>query len=184
MNNKRFKFENTHRFTEEEYFDLFYVIPKKRHPIFRIAVGALAILCFFSPYTIAVGLALFGFLTLDLFTNKIRNTSFGHTYRESKILKEQVTYGVSESALWMHGTGFEARIAWSMIRHWELADRWLYVTCANMPTFYFEVEKLRESGVLDEVVALCDKFAIPYKSRAMKELSNQAVHTTPASAPR
>jgi|TARA_B110000438_G_scaffold233246_1_gene229244 hypothetical protein len=29
MNKKKFKFENTVRITEEEYFEFFYVIPKK-----------------------------------------------------------------------------------------------------------------------------------------------------------
>jgi|TARA_B110000037_G_C17109802_1_gene501389 hypothetical protein len=52
-----------------------------------------------------------------------------------------------------------------------------------MPTFYFDVEKMRKSDVLDEVVTLCNKYAIPYKSRRMKELSNQAVEAITVSAP-
>jgi|TARA_B110000495_G_C23028419_1_gene611699 hypothetical protein len=120
MNKKKFKFENTVRITEEEYFEFFYVIPKKAQPGFRILVGCVAIACFFNPYTFVVGLALVGYLILDLFSEKIKKSSYGNTFHEFKILKGKATYGVSEQGLWAHGVGFDAKIIWAMIRHWEV----------------------------------------------------------------
>ncbi|MDQ8205804.1 hypothetical protein [Pelagicoccus sp. SDUM812003] len=179
-----FEFKNTHTHTEEEYEDIHRLYTRKQKRTRKVILAFVAVACYFSAYTLLLGIVLTLFLILGIFTKKITKFARTNNYKESKLLKKELTYGLTESHLTVEGQGVFVRIRWSMIKVWQLHDKWLRIGCDQLPAFYFEIEKLKERDLLDRVLSLCNKHGVMFDSKENKERYNQAAHTTPAIAPR
>ena len=194
MKQKELQFRNCHAFSQDEYHELQAVFSKRTRIPRRIAVVLATIACYFSSYTLIIGMALTVLIVLSLFTKKITRFAHRNAYKESKFLRERLTYGLSNKNIWIQGKHAEVKVEWPMLKVWDFRGPWLYIACDQIPRFYFNINSMKNEGVFDQVVDLCKKHAPLFDSsdsrRRLEELyptndknySNQSVVTTPDAA--
>ncbi len=178
-----FQFKNTHTFSEEEYRDIHRLLETKKGRLRgKIITAILTVACFFSPYTLLLGIVLVILFLLDRFKSGIVTKAFDNAHRESKLLKLKLTYGVSNNYLTLEGKGVSLKIGWNMIKVWELKERWLVISADQLPSFYLDIEKLKEKNLLLKVLSLCQKHGVMFDSKLNKERYNKTVQAMSANA--
>ncbi|MDQ8188531.1 hypothetical protein QEH53_23305 [Pelagicoccus sp. SDUM812002] len=95
-----------------------------------------------------------------------------------------MTYQLNESGLRLRCKNLDIRATWDMVSVWEDKEGWLRISCEAIPNLYFKTSKLKEAGVFDSVIDLCNKYGVKFNSEEAKMISNKSGHTTPAIAPR
>ena len=151
-----FSFEHSHRFTEREYVALF-VLMVTRPPMRlarRLLILALTVVCLLWSYTLLIGILL---LLAEAFIIWLPHTFSGtaaHHYRESKLISTRMTYGVSESRLWVRGPELAAEAGWKYLGAWRIRDGWLILPCESIPTVFLPLRALQEAGLHEQVFAL------------------------------
>lgn len=116
-----FRFENTMTITESQYLAVWGILRKRRlSQIIRVgALAALGVLFLFSAYTLLLGLIVLGLVVVFVFIPKIVPFGARSTFRETKYLRDPLTYGVSDQKLWVRGARIDASALWSMLVTWR-----------------------------------------------------------------
>jgi len=151
-----FSFEHSHRFTEREYVNLL-VLMVTRPPLrlaHRLLILALTVACLLWSYTLLLGILLLLFEALILWVPHTLAGTAAHKYRESKFISTRMTYGVSESRLWVRGPELAAEAGWKYLGAWRIRDGWLILPCESIPTVFLPLQALREAGLYEQVFAL------------------------------
>jgi hypothetical protein len=174
-----FDFTNTHTFTEEEYQDLHRVFSKKGKFCKKLIMGVLIIACFFSDYTLMLGIALALLLLFKLFIPAIARFGSDYTYRDSKYLKNELTYSICDQHLTLDGQDMHVQVGWPMVKVWQLHDRWLSISCDHIPCFYYDIEKLKKEDLLSAVLKLCEKHGVMFDSEEAEESITRSMESFP-----
>jgi hypothetical protein len=153
---KAFVFEHSHRFTEKEYVQVTTVFSRKpRHRVRRATiVVVIAIACLFSRYTLIPGALLLLLTALGAWVPHTFHGTATRWFRDSKLLKHELTYGASERGLWVRGPDLSAWAAWHLLGHWRIRGDWLMLPCNGIPTVFLPVSELQAAGVFEQVMAL------------------------------
>jgi hypothetical protein len=163
-----FRFEHTHRFDEQEYGRILALSAQPRARRSRrwwlrmAGLASFGVLLLCSAYTILLGivwLALVGFLAVipGFFPRTGRRM-----YRESKLLGQELAYGVSEREMWIAGPEYHAAAGWSYAGSWRIREDWLIVPCTGLPALYFPISGMRRAGVLVRVMELLRMHGEPH----------------------
>lgn len=163
-----FAFEHSHRFTEKEYVQVMAVFSRKPKPRIRRAalIIVIGILCLFTRYTLLPGVLI---LLLSAFVLVVPYTFKGtaaNGFRESKYLKDEMTYGVSERGLWMRGPNHSAWASWKMLGAWRIRGDWLMLPCSAIPCVFLPVSELQAAGIFEPVMALVRSHGTAYDGEA------------------
>jgi hypothetical protein len=163
-----FQFEHTHRFQEKEYGALVALLSQKtsrrtvRYVLFMLA----GVLLLFSRYTLLLGVLWLGLGLLAVWMPHTFAGTGARTYRESKLLREELTYGVSERELWIHGPEYSATVGWRYLGYWRIREDWLILPCTGIPTVYLPVAALQAAGIFDQVMTLVRRHGKPFDAPA------------------
>jgi len=172
-----FVFEHAHRFTEQEYVGVTTVFSRKPRPrVTRMAILlVIAGLLLLSRYTFVLGILI---LLVYLVGRWLPHTLAGtatRQFRESKLLKNELTYGASERGVWVRGPDFSGWAAWHLLGHWRIRGDWLMLPCSGMPTVFLPVSELQAEGVFERVMERVRANGIAYDGEA-EEFSRSTAH--------
>ena len=167
-NMDEFRFENTVTVTESQYLAVWGVLPKWRSlKIIRLcAIAAVGVLFLLTPYTLPLGLILFGLLVLILFAPRLVSVGLRSTFRQHKYLRDALAYGVSDQKLWIKGARIDASVSWSMLVTWRETEGWLVLSPSGIPPLYLSLARLREEGLYGRVRALAASYAPEFNASA------------------
>lgn len=163
-----FAFEHTHRLTETEYVQVMTIFSRKPRPRVRRAtlIVLLGVVCLFSHYTLLLGVLI---LLVSAFGMVVPHTFKGtaaNTFRESKYLRDEMTYGVSERGVWMRGPHHSAWAGWKMLGAWRIRGDWLMLPCSGIPCVFLPVSELQAAGLFEQVMALVRTHGTAYDGEA------------------
>jgi hypothetical protein len=162
-----FRFENTVKLTESQYYAVWSVLPKtKWFAKVRIAaITAAGVILLFSSYTLLLGLFLLGMAAVSVFLPKLI-LPFGtrSLFRRHRYLRDALTYGVSEQKLWVRGNRIDASVSWSMLVVWREVEGWLLLSCSGIPPIYLSLARLKDEGLYNRVRDMAKRNAPEYNS--------------------
>jgi len=163
-----FVFEHAHRFTEKEHVRVMTAFSRKpRARTRRMAVLLVtAGLCLLSHYTLLLGIILLLLTAVGIWLPHTIPGTASRLYRESKLLKHELTYGASERGLWVRGPDFSGWAAWHLLGHWRIRGDWLMLPCSGIPPVFLPVSELQAAGVFEEVMELVRVNGIAYDGEA------------------
>jgi hypothetical protein len=149
-----FTFEHTFTIKEGDFRQLWQVMNPRRHPLVRLALGVVGVVCLLSSWTFVLGIVILLILVLRMAVPSFLDFGYAAQFKTSPHLHGPVTYGVSDSALWVSGESFEARCRWTNLMMWRIRKDWLVLAPSGMTCLYFSVSQLKEADVLEPVMAL------------------------------
>ena len=87
-----------------------------------------------------------------------------NNFREINYLKQELTYGVSENKLWVKGDQINIELGWQNAAVWDIREEWLKISPNHSPVLWFEIAKLKEANIYENVIELCNKHAVRFDS--------------------
>lgn len=163
---KHFEFEHTHKWTEEQYVDLNRIFSKRTQWIVLIVAGMFGIFCLFWSYILFLGIFTLALVAIMLFMPHIVAGGSAYGYRTCPFLREKLTYGVSNQRLWLYGSMIEVRVPWASVHVWDEREGWLRISPIGSPALWFPVSKLKDAGIYDRTIELCQRYGVRFNSRA------------------
>ena len=139
----RFEFEHTHKWTKEQYVELNSIFSKRTLWFVLIVFGLFGIVCLFWSYTLLLGICTLLLVAFMLFMPHMIAGVSAHGYRTCPFLREELTYGVSNRELWLHGSYIAVRVPWKSVRVWDEREGWLRISPIGLPPLWFPVSKLK-----------------------------------------
>ena len=163
-----FEFEHRFRFSEEDYVRLNRIFSRKSRWLRVLVFSVLGISCLFWTYTLLLGVAILSLMPLLAFLPWIVAGTSAHAYRRSALLREELTYGLSESKLWLKGAQIDLRVPWRLVDVWDEREGWLRLSPAGVPSLWFPVSELKAAGVYEQVIQLCERHSLRFNSKEAK----------------
>jgi hypothetical protein len=160
---KPFYFEHKHQFDEKTYVELNTLFKRDSRDLRYAICLLIAVLMFYSKYTVALGIALLMLCSLRLFSPKLFKVGAHATFNEMKFIKEELTYGVSEHQLWIYGPHLKVNLDWEYAKVWDERSGWLRISSDHCPTFWFKTSDLKNKEIYQNVVDLCERYAVKFK---------------------
>ena len=158
-----FSFEHKYRFDEKTFVELNTLFKRESRNL-RYAVCLLvAVVLFYSKYTISLGIGLLLLCSLRLFTPKLLKVGTQSTFNDIKFIKEELTYGVSEKQLWVYGQHLKVNLDWEYAKVWDERSGWLKISSDHCPVFWFKISDLKNKEIYQNVIELCEKYAVKFK---------------------
>ena len=157
-----FSFEHTFQFDEELYVRLNSLFIKKTKTIritFAIVFG---ISCLFWQYSLLLGITILILVAISIYMPSIFPKTVANNFREINYLKQELTYGVSEKELWVKGDQINIELGWQNAAVWDIRDEWLRISPNQSPSLWFEVSKLKEANIYENVIELCNEHAVRF----------------------
>jgi hypothetical protein len=163
---KQFCFENTLKLTEQQYLDVWALVPVTRLSVLirRVAMIAVAIVFLFTPYTLALGLVLLVLIVFSIFNPRIIPAGARSLFHQHRYLRDSLTYGVSEEKLWVKGSRLETNVSWSMLITWRERAGWLVLSPSGIPPIYLALARLKEEGLYEQVHELARQNAEEFRT--------------------
>jgi hypothetical protein len=151
-----FRFEYAHQFTEDEYAEVVALLCRRpaRRMTRRVILALVAVACLFWSYTLLLGVVLLVSEALAIWLPRTFPGTGARTFRESKLLGQPLTYGVSESRLWVYGPALRVEVGWKYLQVWRIREDWLALSGHHIPTLYLPMSLLAAEGLLDRVLEL------------------------------
>ena len=163
-----FEFEHTHKWTKEQYVNVNRIF-SKRFWWLRITVfGVFGIVCLFWAYTLILGILVLVLLPIVMLMPQIIAGGSAYGFRTCAFLQEALTYGVSSKGLWLNGSLIQVRVPWESVDVWDERDGWLRVAPIGSPNLWFPVSKLKDAGIFERTIELCEKHGVRFNSRAAR----------------
>lgn len=159
-----FEFEHKYRFHEKRYTEFNRIFSRKYRWVRLTAVLFSGIVFLFWKYTLVIGVILIVLFAFGLLVPSITGFGARHTYRRTPFLRELLTYGISDRALWLIGPDLEVRVGWSSVHVWDERDGWLRLSPYGAPALWFPIRKLKDAGVYDQIMELCARHAVRFNS--------------------
>ncbi|WP_136805850.1 hypothetical protein [Desulfosediminicola flagellatus] len=158
-----FSFEHKFQFDEKTYTDLNSLF-KKDSKNLRYALFILIAVCMlYSKYTIVLGVSLLLFSCIRFFAPRLLKLGIHSIFSEVKYIKEELTYGINEKQLWVYASHLKVNLDWEYAKVWDEQAGWLRISSDHCPTFWFRVSDLKNKGIYEKVISLCEKYAVKYK---------------------
>jgi hypothetical protein len=149
-----FAHEQQRKFSEAEYISATGLL-ERRTRLWRLAlVFAVAIACLFRRYTFALGLVLVVIGLIALLLPGLLPAGAASTYRENPLLRQELTYRVTDRELSVLGTDLRCQCGWENLKVWRQRDGWLILSANGMPQIFLSVQLLEEAGVYEDVLTL------------------------------
>lgn len=98
---EEFKFEHSHKFTEQEYVDLMSLFAKKTRPFRLTIISVVGIACLFWSYTLIIGIILILIAMLIPILRRALPGTATNNYKKIPVLKAENLYGIDEKELWI-----------------------------------------------------------------------------------
>ena len=149
---KPFRYEYTHRITEDEYLTIHSSLGFPRRPLRLAIVNVVAVACLFWQYTFLLGFVVLSLSALNLIAPRLFPSMTRQTFRNSKVLNRQQTFIVSDSELRIKGYGFDLKCTWRNLDSWHQRKGWLTLTPIGMPSLYFPVADLRKADAYSPLI--------------------------------
>ena len=163
-----FEFEHTHKWTKEQYVDVNRIFLKRNRWLRITVFGVFGIVCLFWAYTLILGICVLVLMALALLMPHIVAGGTAHGFRTCLYLHEALTYGVSNEKLWLNGSLIEVKVSWESVDVWDERDDWLRVSPRGSPNLWFPVSKLKDAGIFERTIELCEKHGVRFNSRAAR----------------
>lgn len=123
-----------------------------------IGVLGAGLVCLLWSYTFVAGLALMTWGMVRWVVRLELPVGSAVEYRERPYLADCLTYGASESALWVRGPGFETQFTWPQLNTWDERGGWLWFTYGYEPNVYLPIDALRQEGCYEVVLDLAYRY--------------------------
>ena len=163
-----FSFEHSFKFDEELYVRLNSLFTRKSKLV-RITLAILfGISCLFWQYSFLLGITVLILVAISIFMPRVLPQTVAKNFRAINYLKQELTYGVNENNLWVKGEDINVELGWQNAAVWDIREEWLRISPNHSPALWFEIGKLKEANVYENVIALCNKHAVRYNSKVRK----------------
>ncbi|HEY5674403.1 MAG TPA: hypothetical protein VIR78_11900 [Malonomonas sp.] len=163
-----FSFEETILLSEEEYVDIFGVIPKSRKTFMRFCMLAVGVICLFFPFTQLLGIFLLGMAFVSVVMNRNLPGMSKQTYKAKPYYHQPVTYGITQNKLWANFENFNISSAWENLAVWQLQGKWVRLSPHGLPPIIFKKESLEKAGILETVLQKAKQFGVEFNSPEAK----------------
>jgi hypothetical protein len=163
-----FTFEHTYQLTEAEYVAIWALNSQRPRPRWARRIGAslVGVACLFHPYTMLLGLALLGLMTLVIFMPHIFSGTAARTFRQFRYLDEPVVYGVDANLMWVQTSDFHTRASWRHLTVWREREGWLILQGNGFPAVLLPIATLRARGLYEAVKQKAQQHGVEFGSRA------------------
>ena len=151
----QFSYSHSVKFTERQYVEIISLFARQSRYINSAIALAGGIVCLFSAYTVILGVIILVVLVLSLtMPNRIPGT-LSKVYQNSRLLKDEVRYGVDNNGLELNCRLLDAKAPWEAVVVWKEQGDWLQIQSEGMPACWFKVSNLRAACVYDDVIKRC-----------------------------
>ena len=120
----------------------------------------------FWAYTFIVGLIILSLLFLSMVAPRVINYGSRMTYRTNKLLREPITYGITQDELSIKAKGVDLRVSWERLSVWRENQNWLILSPLGIQPLYFKIDELKQANIYDSVLNLATKHGKKYGSQS------------------
>lgn len=122
-----------------------------------VIAGVILALSFLSVYTIALGAAIAVFFIYLGLLGFMKPPMLRKMYRDLHYPREPITYSLNRSELSLKSSAFQATISWNLQLTWQISGSWLILRPNNFPELYFPMDKLKQTGIYNQVMQMVKK---------------------------
>jgi hypothetical protein len=149
-----FAFEQSVKLSEREYINAAGLLDWHRRPRRMAIILGIAVLCLFSTYTLVLGLVLLLLSLLCVVMPRLLPMGAAATYRDSRYLQHELTFRATDLQLSVTSSELQCQCTWKNLKVWRERNGWLILSPDGMPQLLLSVQRLKDAGVYDAVVAL------------------------------
>ena len=154
-------FQHTVQFDENTYRDIWS--SKTTRWVRFIVLTAIGISMLFFKYTLLLGIITLLLCILNQRMKKIFGKTLRGMFQNHKHLHQPLTFGLSNTRMWMHGETINTSASWSLLSSWQITRGWLVLTPHGSSQLFFRVSQLEDAGVFEQVVELAKKHGNEFK---------------------
>jgi len=161
---KHFEYSYTHQLTEDEYITIVNSYSFVSN-IFRVVGFAIVgIACLFSWYTFILGVIILVSIIIKIFLPKLVQRGLQNDYQKRRILKQPISYSVTDSELRLSSDGISYESSWNHLVSWKEQAGWLILKPSGVDALYFRVSDMKKAGIYDSVIEHAEKYSGKYRS--------------------